>query len=897
MARKPQKKSTAKRSSRKILDAFQIAERAENGSGSDSDAPGQNEDIIDGIMDATRFLKEGRSHDAKDDEFVDEEIDSDEVMGSDDDYDVMNSKFSQTIRDKAKKSKEKARKIKRGQYDSADDSSESDLEYHSIDESQMVGLSEAWDLDEQDLKKATASSNLNDVVLNDAWESASSESESENDSESEAQGDDSDSGSGSDGDDSDDSEESDSDVFANESGDDNVELTSTAKAIASKIKKAPSERKRLFVENRDENEFSVPAGSQKLSLQDMMAVVDTNVADDAILLHTHDKEKSKALATPLPKRIQDRHDRGVAYEITKEEVNKWKDTVRQNRDAEVLKFPMNPTTDDSAPNHTFQADEKSNELESRINDLLKQSALVDESKEATFEEIAMAKMSPAELKKRTNELRQMRELMFRDEMRAKRIKKIKSKQYHKIQKRERLRNEELVEGSESEDEDHDKKRAQERMTLKHKTQSQWAKSMIKSGMSKDASSRSELEEMLRQGERLRAKQVGHEEGEQSDDQLSDLEREYANDDVERDEKSRSSLGKGVLAMDFMKEAERRTKEENELELENMRRLEGEDALDILKTTKTAVNITHNQGRRVYAPKAGVASEEMLEISRAAAGSLGDEEASELLERLDNNVNAPEHRDNRELGMNEGTPKAVRSEPTENLESENPWLASKSQTKQRLNKVTAIDQSSSRLSKAAAKIAKANGKNVPAASDADVTIDMNNTLKQAVLRVHDNEDSHDEDDGVPMFTQSELIREAFAGDDVMAEFEEEKRQVVVDEDDKEEDLTLPGWGDWAGEGFVNKKRRIVRKIDGVAQKDLRKDKNMKGVIINERVNKKNLKYQSSGVPFPFESREQYERSLRMPVGQEWTSRATHQKLTMPRIITKQGTVIDPLKTPF
>ena len=43
--------------------------------------------------------------------------------------------------------------------------------------------------------------------------------------------------------------------------------------------------------------------------------------------------------------------------------------------------------------------------------------------------------------------------------RAKRIKKIKSKQYHKIQKRERLKNQEMVEGEDfdMEDEDHDTK--------------------------------------------------------------------------------------------------------------------------------------------------------------------------------------------------------------------------------------------------------------------------------------------------------------------------------------------------------------------------------------------------------------------------------------------------------
>ena len=95
----------------------------------------------------------------------------------------------------------------------------------------------------------------------------------------------------------------------------------------------------------------------------------------------------------------------------------------------------------------------------------------------------------------------------------------------------------------------------------------------------------------------------------------------------------------------------------------------------------------------------------------------------------------------------------------------------------------------------------------------------------------------------------------------------------------------------------KKRKFIKKIKGVVDKDNRKDKYLKNVIINEKVNKKNMKYQSSAVPFPFESMEQYERSLRMPLGQEWTARSTHQKMIKPRVITKPGQVIDPLKNPF
>lgn len=163
----------------------------------------------------------------------------------------------------------------------------------------------------------------------------------------------------------------------------------------------------------------------------------------------------------------------------------------------------------------------------------------------------MAKMSPEEMRKRTNELRLMRELMFRDERRAKRLKKIKSKQYHKIKKRERLRNQELgdeAEDIDGEEEDHDMERAKERMSLKHKTQLKWAQSMIKSGLSKDVSNREELEEMLRQGERLREKQLGRkggedddEEGFYSDDNLDRLEREYTKDS---EDINRSKIGKG-----------------------------------------------------------------------------------------------------------------------------------------------------------------------------------------------------------------------------------------------------------------------------------------------------------------------------------------------------------------
>ena len=59
---------------------------------------------------------------------------------------------------------------------------------------------------------------------------------------------------------------------------------------------------------------------------------------------------------------------------------------------------------------------------------------------------------------------------------------------------------------------------------------------------------------------------------------------------------------------------------------------------------------------------------------------------------------------------------------------------------------------------------------------------------------------------------------------------------------------------------------------------------------------NDKYLASGLPFPFENRQQYERSLRQPVGPEWVTRETFQDGTKPRVIVKQG-VIEPMAKPI
>lgn len=54
------------------------------------------------------------------------------------------------------------------------------------------------------------------------------------------------------------------------------------------------------------------------------------------------------------------------------------------------------------------------------------------------------------------------------------------------------------------------------------------------------------------------------------------------------------------------------------------------------------------------------------------------------------------------------------------------------------------------------------------------------------------------------------------------------------------------------------------------------------------------YRIQGVPYPFTSREQYERAMRQPLGREWNANQSFHNLTRPEVKTRLGTIIDPIK---
>lgn len=145
------------------------------------------------------------------------------------------------------------------------------------------------------------------------------------------------------------------------------------------------------------------------------------------------------------------------------------------------------------------------------------------------------------------------------------------------------------------------------------------------------------------------------------------------------------------------------------------------------------------------------------------------------------------------------------------------------------------------------------------------------------------DDADEEDVVENLSAANKMSliEAFENDDIVNDFIEETK-----EDTKIEEITdkLPGWGSWSGHN-LKKKNKFSQKALPYKRKDR--------IIINNKPNEKLRKHLISSVPFPFTTVKDFEASMRLPIGKDFIPSSAYSKLTTPKIVTKAGTIIEPM----
>lgn len=143
----------------------------------------------------------------------------------------------------------------------------------------------------------------------------------------------------------------------------------------------------------------------------------------------------------------------------------------------------------------------------------------------------------------------------------------------------------------------------------------------------------------------------------------------------------------------------------------------------------------------------------------------------------------------------------------------------------------------------------------------------------------NEMFQDEDDVAEMNKMS--LAEAFEDDDIIQDFIQEKQEVEKKEDPVD---LLPGWGRWAGHDLKIREPKRKRKIQ---------ENKKEQIILTEDLSSEFKKHQVSDLPFPFKSVKDFEASIRAPVGREFVPETAHAVLTMPEVVTKMGTIIEPM----
>ncbi|GAA6063640.1 hypothetical protein JCM10212_002601 [Sporobolomyces blumeae] len=713
------------------------------------------------------------------------------------------------------------------------------------------------------------------------------------------------------------------------------------------------------------------------SLKPLAASSDSNAAATG---STSALQRAGPISAPLPARLQDKVDREAAYEKTKEETDKWNDTVKRMKGEsgtgvsgarhERLVLPLiDPTIDAKrAPNSNelsakFQP---TNELEASIQSLLaagqmQQTDLEREEKEQ------LATLDPAELAARRAELRRQRDLMYRAERKAKRVAKIKSKAYRRIHRKgkdkdgpqlslEDLEELDRIDGGDRVAEERTRLevlRAKERATLKHSNKGgRWAKKVDGLDGLEDERNKA-IRDMVDRRDQLRKKIAGIEEDEVDEFASSGSDDGAASDDVADFDTIRRSAfdelaaldskeaaaaandpkAKGVMNMKFMKDAQARADREVQQDADNLRkRLAQMDEIADRQDEDDAPvamseQVQGNLGRMVFGPSTALAStsSDNDESGLSAPKTSTTTKLSSIA--IDSPASAsrsPKARSRSSLSR----PTAMAGDEAD----ANPWLAladdpHSARLSRKSNKASFGKDSLSAAEKVAGKAQRAKSKQTDARQaerdDAEVELDLSAGLVAsgskkkreqapqvggAVARPAERmeEEAADSDvqsddeieaqrgRGPTAFKQRELVKEAFANDDVVADFAEEKRKEIERDAPREEDNTLPGWGSWGGKGAKKNKngKKFVKKIAGIDAAD-RKDAGLNHVIINEKKDKKAAKYMLKDLPFPYTSAAQHEHKLRTPMGPEWSTSTVLRDQTIPAVLIKPGATVRPV----
>ena len=233
--------------------------------------------------------------------------------------------------------------------------------------------------------------------------------------------------------------------------------------------------------------------SGDVSLNALLGALDDTRGLGVVKKHLADLEKGLAAPVHLEKVTADRMERSHIYAAQQEDMQKWQGTVVANRHVGTLDL-----AGDKRQSRSFKSMVNrfvpTTDMEKEIQMVLVQhgGATDADAEQKEIDELQGRNLSMQEIREKQAELAKVKALMFYDQQKRHRLNKIKSKAYRKIQKHKRDKvNGKKGTSTSLDDADEEEKnegkekdaynRVKERMDLRHKNTSKWAKMAIQYG--------------------------------------------------------------------------------------------------------------------------------------------------------------------------------------------------------------------------------------------------------------------------------------------------------------------------------------------------------------------------------------------------------------------------------
>ncbi|KAL1225152.1 hypothetical protein V5N11_033563 [Cardamine amara subsp. amara] len=670
----------------------------------------------------------------------------------------------------------------------------------------------------------------------------------------------------------------------------------------------------LFTEAYPESEFNptrdVLEGKGLITMEDLLAPLQGKPGYNELSkrISRMQKDTESVVHAPLPKPERERLERKVVKVQVEKEFNKWVPLVKRNREVPTVYFNQDVNLGYSTIGAIASEFQPRTEFEKKMASVLNDSEVWDAHKEDGARLLELNEVSVEDHIKDRNRVAKMRSLLFRHELKSKRIKKIKSKTYHRLKNKGlkaaavALMDPEMAKEVAMKQE---VERVEERMRLKHKNTGKWAKRMISRGLNvKYDGTRAAISEQLQVHETLSRKISSTKDGSSSDESDDDEElnngsdqdtpskliakaREKTLQTVEDDEVPNS----GLLSLPFMARAMKKKNEEANEEakraLEEYEEWENSGGAENLKKSAEV------SGRRVFGATAKV--EAPKESKRESDNFYDNSDSDNDMEGIENNDLGPV-RDIASPAKNSGA--ITETEKFDDV----------------------VGNPASKTTFDVALFASGSWKKMKGCQNAEskkppkTLVPISESQNKKELRDEESEDSESEAeqmvDGIltsasketyEIPSQADLIQRAFAGDDVVDEFEKDKQAVLNQEvPEPEKPVLVPGWGQWTN---IQNRRGLplwmVREHEDAKKKreqalKTRKDARLKHVIVSEKVDKKTEKLHTTALPFPYTSKEVFEHNMRMPIGPEFNPATVVGALNRPEVVKKAGVIIKPLK---